>query len=351
MKQVAALAGVGTKTVSRVVNMEPNVSAEMEARVREAIIALDFHADARARSLRRSDRRTKSVGLLVSNVENPFAGEVHRGVEEIARARDVVVLASSLDEDPIREKAAVDDLIARHVDGILLETTTSDISYLAPTLRRGLPIVFIDRCPSGAAVDCVTSDNREGAAAATRHLIERGHRRIAMLTERADIPTSVERYRGFLEEFGRAGIPTGEAVSIHGLGSAADAEKAVRDLLSTAPEVTAIVSGQNTISVGALHALKAMGLQRTIAFVGFDDLPLADLMEPGVTVIQQDAREIGRAAAIQLFRRLDGDDSAPLRQVVATRLIERGSGEIAPSSPARPRQPAATDPGGLDSHP
>lgn len=332
MKQVAVLAGVGTKTVSRVINFESNVSDETAARVWDAIRALEYQVDMWAGSLRRADGRTRTLGLLVSSVANPFAGELHRGVENVARGRNVAVFASSSDEDRAREAEAVDDFLRRRVDGLIIATTSLDVSHLGPTLRRGLPITFVDRSPVGLVADCVSSDNRAAGAMATRHLLEHGHRRIALLTERATIPTAAERQRGFLDELGRAGVPTGEATIITGLADAAAAERALVDLLTSDTPPTAVFGAQNLIAVGALHALHALGLQRKVALIGLDDLPLADLVQPGMTVIRQDAEAIGRVAAERMFRRLEGE-ALPLEQVtIPTELIERGSGEIPPAA-------------------
>lgn len=329
MKQVAALAAVGTKTVSRVINGEPGVSADTAAKVWDAIRVLDYHVDMRAGSLRRADGRTKTIGLLVSSVDNPFAGEVHRGVEDVARARGVAVLAVSLHEDPAREASAVEDFGRRRLDGIILGTTATDVSHLSAALARGMPMVFIDRRPLGLAVDCVTSDNREAAALATRHLIERGHRRIAFLAERAAIRTAAERHQGFLDAFGEAGISTGEAQIALGLEGAAAAGEALGALLDSDRPPTAVFSSQNLITVGALKALHGRRLQHRVALISFDDLELADLLEPGVTVIRQDPRGMGRVAAERMFRKLDGDALEPEHIIVPTQLIERGSGEIA----------------------
>ena len=330
MKQVAALAGVGTKTVSRVVNSEPNVSPETARRVWEAVRALDYHVDMQAGSLRRAGGRTLTLGLLISSVDNPFAGGIHRAVETLCNQRGVAVIASSMDDDPQREIVAVNEFMRRRVDGLVLTTAAEDMRYLAPTLERGLPVVFVDRAPAGIKADVVASENRAAAASATRHLLERGHRRIALLVDRITIHTANERRKGFLEELGRWGVPTADvhiATELHG---AEDAERVLLEMLASPRPPTAVFSAQNLITIGALHALRKAGKEHSVALIGFDDLPLADLLVPAVTVVIQDAQEIGRTAAERVFRRLDGEDLPIEKLVIPTRLVERGSGEILP---------------------
>ena len=149
MKQVAALAGVGIKTVSRVINGEPNVSAATVARVTDAARALDYQPDLHAGNLRRADGRSRTLGLLVGSVSNPFSGAVHRAVEEAAIERGVAVFASSLDDDPSREEQSVSAFLRRRVDGLILTTISPSQGYLAAEIRRGTPVVFVDREPSG----------------------------------------------------------------------------------------------------------------------------------------------------------------------------------------------------------
>ena len=330
MRHVAALAGVGVKTVSRVINGEPNVSAATIAKVTAAARTLDYQPDLHAGNLRRADGRTRTLGLLVGSVDNPFSGAVHRAVEDAALARGVSVFASSLDDDPDREQEAVQAFLRRRVDGLLLTTVTESQAYLAPELRRGTPVVFVDREPAGVASDTVVSDNRDGAALATRHLLEHGHRRLAYLGDRPDIRTAQERRRGFLDELGLAGVSTRDIPVIENLHDAESARLATLDLFERPEPPTAIFSAQNLVTIGVIHALRELGLHREIALVGFDDVPLGDLLEPGLTVVAQDPQQIGRLAAERIFARLDGDTAPPARTVVPTRLIERGSGEIPP---------------------
>lgn len=330
MKQVAALAGVGTKTVSRVINHEDSVSPSTRARVDAAIQQLNFHPDINAGSLRRTDRRTLTLGLIVGNVANPFSGAVNRAVEDRAAERGIAVLAVSLDDDALREKALVGALLRRRVDALILTTVTNNQAYLVPEIAHGTPFVFVDREPVGVEADVVVSDNARGATIATEHLLTRGHRRIAFIGDRSDIQTSRERRRGFFDALGRAGIVTDEVIAIDGIDDEAKARTTATALLDLADPPTAIFSGQNLITIGTLRALRDRDRHRSTALIGFDDFLLADLLDPAVTVIAQDPSAIGRIAADRAFARLDGDVSPFATTVIPTRLIVRGSGEISP---------------------
>lgn len=330
MKQVAALAGVGIKTVSRVINHEDSVSPSTRARVDAAIQQLNFHPDINAGSLRRTDRRTLTLGLIVGNVANPFSGAVNRAVEDRAAERGIAVLAGSLDDDALREKALVGALLRRRVDALILTTVTNNQAYLVPEIAHGTPFVFVDREPVGVEADVVVSDNARGATIATEHLLTRGHRRIAFIGDRSDIQTSRERRRGFFDALGRAGIVTDEVIAIDGIDDEAKARTTATALLDLADPPTAIFSGQNLITIGTLRALRDRDRHRSTALIGFDDFLLADLLDPAVTVIAQDPSAIGRIAADRVFARLDGDVSPFATTVIPTRLIVRGSGEISP---------------------
>jgi LacI family transcriptional regulator len=330
MRNVAALAGVGIKTVSRVINGEPNVSQATIAKVTAAAQSLNYLPDLHAGNLRRTNRKTQTLGLLVGSVANPFSGALHRAIEDAASTRNMAVFASSLDDDASRERGAVSAFLRRRVDGLILMTVTKSQSYLEPEQEHGTPFVFVDREPVGIEADAVVSDHAAGSARATRHLIEHGHRRIAYLGDRLEIQTARERKRGCLQELGAAGISTTGIPIVDGLSDEESARHTVAALLESDDPPTAIFSSQNLITIGAIHALREHGLHRSIALIGFDDLPLADLLEPAVTVIAQDAHAIGMLAAQRLFARLDGDNTPERTYVVPTTLIVRGSGEIRP---------------------
>ena len=330
MRDVAALAGVGLKTVSRVINNEPNVSAETIARVRVAAEQLEYRPDIHAGNLRRTDRKTRTLGLVVGSVANPFSGAVNRGVEDVAASRGTAVFASSLDDDSSRESSIVSEMLRRRVDGLILTTVRKNQSHLAPEQRRGTVLVFVDRQPTGIDADVVVSNNAGAASLATAHLLSHGHRSLAYLGDRSELWTAQERRRGFFEELGRSGIPAADSTAIDELHDEASAYAAALELLQSDHRPTAIFTSQNLVTIGTIRALRELGLHREIALVGFDDVPLGDMLDPGVTCIAQDPYAIGSLAAERVFSRLDGDRSDSQVYVVPGSLIVRGSGEIRP---------------------
>src|SRR5579859_6011732 len=175
MREVAALAGVSLKTVSRVVNGVSTVDPVLVARVRDAAGKLGYRPNLAASSLRRSDGRTATIGMLVEDAANPFSAALMRTVENVARDRGVLVLFSSLDEDAAREREVAGALIDRRVDGLLIVPASRDHSYLIKERAAGTCLVFLDREPRQLDADAIVSDNRTGAIHAVDHLLASGH--------------------------------------------------------------------------------------------------------------------------------------------------------------------------------
>jgi LacI family transcriptional regulator, galactose operon repressor len=328
MHDVAALAGVALATVSRVVNGKPGVSPEMQTRVEDAIERLDYRRNVNASSLRRLDRKTSTIGLVLEDVSNPFMSALHRAVEDCARERGVLVFAGSCDEDSRREQELISAFRTRRVDGIIVAPAGTDHGYLAPALRLGTAMVFVDRRPGFLDADSVTSDDLAAARAAVSHLGERGHRRIAYLGASLTIGTARDRLQGYTEAMEALGVRPHPSHVRPGLVEMEDARQAALEIFAGPEPPTAILSGQNYFTIGAIKALRTLGLEHGVALVGFDDFALADLLDPAVTVIAHDPAELGRAAAELLFRRLDGEVSATEHVICPFELIPRGSGEI-----------------------
>jgi LacI family transcriptional regulator len=330
MREVAALAGVSLKTVSRVINGERWVSPQLSARVLAAADRLEYRHNLAASSLRRAGGKSATIGVLLEDVANPFSSTLHRSIENLALERGVLVLAGSSDEDGMRERELVAAFTSRRVDGLVIVPASHDHSYLMSERRAGTAIVFVDRPPEFLDVDSVLTDNKAGVRRGVRHLINQGHRRIGYLGDLPTIATASIRHQGYIEELAAHDIPVDESLVRLGLRGEENAEAAAGEMLALSRPPTAFFGGQNLITVGVYRALWRLGLRQRIALVGFDDIELADLLEPAITVIAQDPAAIGRTAAELLFRRLDGDRSPSVHHLVATRLIIRGSGEVRP---------------------
>lgn len=332
MRDVAALAGVSLKTVSRVVNGESGVSTDLVERVNRAAGQLAYQHNLGASNLRRTGGKTATLGLLVEDIANPFSAAIFRAVEDTARARGVAVFAASVDEDPGQERDLVSTFSSRRVDGLIMVPSSPDQSYLSGQATAGMAVVFIDRPAAGSAIDAVVSDNREGARAGVTHLLSFGHERIAFIGDLPEIATAELRYLGYTDALHAAGLALNPSYVHRGVHTSEDAELVVRALLALDTPPTAIFSAQNLITIGVVRGLHAADAQHHIAVVGFDDFSMADMVDPGITVLAQDAHRIGELATEVIFTRIDGDDAPAAVHTVGTTLIARGSGEISPVS-------------------
>lgn len=329
MRHVASRAGVSLKTVSRVVNDEAGVSPELSSRVTRAMADLGYRHNAAASSLRRTDGRSRSIALLLEDLANPYSSALLRAVEDVAHEHGAIVLTASLDGDQQRERRLVELFLARGADGLVLMSSADDHRYLERELRAGTSMVFVDRPPGGVETDCVLTTDRSGSTEAVRHLIAAGHRNIAFLSDSATLYTARERYAGFVDALAEAGSRPNPRLVARDLRDVGAADGRTTIFLHGRDPATAIFAAQNLLTVGAIRALRRLGREHDVAVVGFDDFLLADMLEPGVTVVAQDPPATGRLAARLLFARLSGDTSPTQTHLVPTTLIRRGSGEIA----------------------
>jgi LacI family transcriptional regulator len=323
MVDVARRAGVSLKTVSRVVNGEPGVRKETEARVRDAVAMLGYRANDIARNLRRG-RPSAAIGLVIEDVRNPFYSAIARAVEEVGRQHGNVLIIANSDEDPASERTAVGTLLERRVGGLLIVPAGRDHTYLMNEVQLGTPVVFIDRPADSVEADEILLDNVGGACQATEHLIAHGHRRIGVVGDAPSVSTIAERVAGYQDTLERAGIPVDESLIRVGAHDVGDAEAATQELLALTDPPSAIFATNNRACIGALHALRTS--EALAALVGFDDFELADLLK--VTVVRHDPGEMGRRAAELLFARLAGDERPAQQIVLSTELVVRGSGEV-----------------------
>lgn len=323
LRDVAALAGVSFKTVSRVVNGEPGVSPAVSGRVREAADQLGYRPNAAATALRRADGRTATFGVLLEDSGNPFFASLLRGIEDVARERGVAVFSSSTDLDVDRERDMAEAFTARQVDALIAAPTESSAEHLHRALAQGARVVLVDRPVDGLDVPVVLVDNVSGARAGVEHLLAQGHRRIGYVGRDPSIYTSRGRYAGYVEALSAAGIPVDPGLVRREGATRSSARAQVEELLDLDDPPTALFTAQDLITMTAVSVLQHRGLADRVALVGFDDFELADLLQPGITVVAQDPRRIGALAA-----ELALDPAGSGVHLVPTLLIPRGSGEI-----------------------
>ena len=328
MNDVARASGVSLKSVSRVINDEVGASPETREKVLAAAAKLGYRRNDAAHALRRSDGRSASIGLVLEDISNPFAAVLNRSVERVAGEQGSLVLAVSTNADPDREEYLVDRLLARAVDALVIMSCRRDHAFLQPEIERGLPVIFVDRPPRRLAAPTVRVANSKGAHDATAHLIAHGHHRVAFLGDRPLLYTADERQRGYTKAMREAGLAVDPDLQWRGQADPLQAGAAMSAMLELADPPTAVFAGNNMIAVGVLATLRSRNALRKVAVVGFDDMDLAAVVDPPLTVIDQDPESIGRVAAQEVFGWLSG--AVPTRDVVVpVRMIERGSGELA----------------------
>ncbi len=315
---VARRAGVSTSTVSHVVNETRFVSDELRERVMAAMRELDYTPNAAARML--TLKRSHTIGLIVSDIRNPFFASVARGVEDVAQERGYTLVLCNSDEDADRETACLNALETRAVDGVLLASAGVADEHLSRLVKAGFPIVLVDRDLADLKAPAVLLDNEGAAYSAVWHLITRGHRRIAMLSGRAAISTTTERIAGYQRALREADIRVDDRLVVSGASTSEGGAIAANAVLDLQPRPTAIFSGNNLMSIGALQAIASRGLAvpDEIALVGFDDFPFpwSDAFRPHLTTVAQPTYELGRRAAELLVQRLKGSLAQSAERVV-----------------------------------
>ncbi len=323
MVDVAREAEVSLKTVSRVVNGEAGVRPETARKVHRVIERLGFQRNDSASQLRRGT--SASIGLVVEDLSNPFYSQLAAAVEREAGREGHLLVTASAEGDPQRETALVAALMARRVDGLVVVPAGA---RAAGHRTWGAPVVYVDRPGSDASADNVLSDNAGGIRTAVEHLAARGHRRIGFLGDDPSYWTAQERERAFRATHADLRFDGSPSVAM-GPHTAVSLSELLPRWTDGSDPVTALVTGNNRVTVAMLRAVRRLGT--SVAYVGYDDFELADLLEPAVTVVHQDPAAMGRAAAQQLFARVHGDTTPPRSVTVPTVLVVRASGDLRPS--------------------
>jgi len=330
MKDVARLAGVSIATVSAVVNNKGIVSAELTERIKRAMEALDYHPDQVARSLKVG--RTNVIGIIVPDVTNPFFTELMRGVEDTAEQEGYSVMLCNSNEDPAREERHLRMLSWRRADGVLVARSITDGPYDG-RIRRRFPMVFVDCLPMGfVSHGAVVIDNVGAAYQATKHLIDLGHKRIAIIAGSLNRSVGFDRLEGYRKAMQQAQLLIPEEYLRHGDFHLESGYRCGLELMRLAIPPTAVFSCNNRMTLGLMRALGELGIACPdhVSVVGFDDADWATIFSPKLTCIAQPSYQMGQQAMEMLLQKVKSSpDNLSTREkpttVLQAELIVRES--------------------------
>ena len=316
MKEVAERARVSASTVSHVLNGTRKVSPSTRESVLTAIEELGYQPNLLARSLKM--RRTFTIGLIISDIQNTFFTSVVRGIEDVALGRGYHLFLCNTDEDAAREDEYLEELAKKRVDGLIVASSAPRRNHARRLWDENIPFVFMDREIEGVNADVIRVNNQLGMRLIAEHLTNLRHERIAMVSGPLDKASGYERYRGLRTALANLGVRLEDASVRFGDFRTASGREGTIELLRLSPPPTALVIANNQMTLGALLAIQELGLRipNDISVVGFDDPEWAPLTNPPLTTIAQPAYEMGVRTMRLLLDRIDGDSDGNARRVL-----------------------------------
>ena len=322
---VANFAGVSIATVSRVFNKSDNVSDEMRNKVLNAINILGYRPSRTAQRLRA--RRSLVIGLIISDIQNPFFTSVVRGIEDVAHQKEYSVILCNSDEDPEKERLYIDVMRSEEVAGVIITSASQATEYIERFIVSGIPVVAMDRSIKHHQIDSVSVENTEGAYQAVSYLIEKGHRQIGFIGLPLELTPGKERQDGYINAMRDHGLELNSDLMCVGDARQESGFKCTNELIDIGIPMTAIFSSNNLMTLGALGAIMGKGLSipEDISLIGFDDMPWAPYMCPPLTAVAQPTYELGRRAAELLMRRIANPEEVRESVRLKTRLMIRDS--------------------------
>jgi LacI family transcriptional regulator len=322
LADIAREAGTSPATASRALSGSGYVSAAARARLLEAADRLGYVPNASARTLKHKTSRI--VGVAVSDLSNEFYARLAAGIEQTLRASNYEMVLTSDNNEMKRELAGARAFLAMRAPGVIL--TPVGREAVAALMRRGVAVVEVDRRVADVPCDAVVIDNERGGFDATSHLLDLGHRRIALLVADTDWTTDAGRLRGYVGAHEVAGVPVDDRLILPVRHDARDTEERIGALLDV-DRPTAIFAANNQLSREAWRVLRrrALRLPSDVSLVGFDDTPWMEMVEPGITAVAQPTTELGRRAASLLLRRIENGGGEPAVEILQPSLVVRGS--------------------------
>lgn len=331
IRDVAQLAGVSTATVSRVLAGIGNPNPDTTAAVMSAVDELGYRPSGVARSLRM--KRTRTLGLIVTDIQNPFFPELVQAADLAARSLGYSILLGSAAYDEHRAMHYLDLMVDQRVDGMIIASSQLSEHSWQWLLASPVPVVVVNAEPSGLPVSVITSDNRGGTRLAVEHLVGLGHRRIAYIRGYAGFTADPPRVEGFRAACAAAGIPAADCVEVWGDGQFEGGERAAVELLALGRDVTSIVCHNDMTAIGAMRALRSARVRvpQDIGIVGCDDIAAASWVVPSLTTVAQQKAEMGRMAVERLAMALDDPAHAAAPETILLPMVLRARESTGPA--------------------
>lgn len=325
IKEVAQEAGVSIATVSRVLNNQSGVSKELVEQVRTAVRKMHYQPNAIARALKNAESR--SIGLIIPDIENPFFPALVRGVEDAAKIHNYAVILCNTDGKTEEEKKYIQFLYSKRVDGIAFTESVDNKKNISLLDSLGIPVVLLDRRVEGMQVSGVSTDNRLGAFMATQHLIELGKKQIAFISGSLKLSSGSDRASGYQDALLHHNIQYDKKLAFTGAFTYESGYSAVENLLLSRHKFDAIFASNDLMAIGAIECLNKYGIRvpEDIAVVGFDDIRLATWYKPLLTTIRQPVYDMGQYAIKLLVEHITGGRNSSYEKIFAPELIIRQS--------------------------
>jgi DNA-binding LacI/PurR family transcriptional regulator len=324
IKDIARVARVSHSTVSRALQNTGAVNPETAERIRHIAGSMGYRPNVVGRSL--ATRRTKTLGIVVTTVADPFVAEVIAGVEDVAQRDGYAVYLANSNADPEREISAVRSFGERRVDGVLVMASRVGSMYMPLLHELHVPIVLIDNQHPGEFAYSISIDDRAGARLAVGHLVKLGHGRIAYIGDRYGLQSEEDRLRGYIDELQGASLNVNSELITFGDGKPEGGQRAMKSLLALREPPTAVFCYNDMTAMGALRCLHAekYRVPQMMSVAGFDDLSMSSFLEPPLTTVRQPKADMGRRAARMVLELLKGNESESRVRVPGT-LVVRNS--------------------------
>ncbi|MCU1439973.1 MAG: LacI family transcriptional regulator [Rhodoglobus sp.] len=327
IKDAAIAAGVSTATVSRVLNNTGPVSESVRERVERAVAEIGYRPNALARSLRTES--TGTIGLIVSNILNPFFTELARAAEDVAIAEGFTMILGNADEIAEKEERYIRELLEKRVDGLLLNPAVAKAPHIKEIVDRGVPVVLIDRSVEGVTAPLVRADGTPAIGELVAHMVALGHRKLGIISGPRELRNGLERYEAFIAASSAIGYPVQPQHIAFGDFERESGAAAMRRLMSAGDPPDAVFVANGRMTLGALEALKSLGIRvgQDVGVASYDDDPFFSLLDPALTAIEQPTAELGRLAMSALLGRIRGGGADELEPLHSRLIIRRSCGE------------------------